>query len=251
MLLYGLIGYPLSHSFSKNYFTEKFKKEGINNCTYENFQLISIDELPKILNENRDLHGLNVTIPYKESVLRFLNDSNEVVKEIGACNCIKIVDGQLFGYNTDVIGFEKSLRDKLGISHKNALVLGAGGAAKAVEYVLKRNRIGYRTVSRQPSVKNLSYDQLTPALIDKHELIINTTPVGMYPKINEAPPLPYETITSKHFLFDLTYNPEKTLFLKKGEDQGATIQNGYDMLVYQAEESWAVWNAVPDVSRTV
>jgi shikimate dehydrogenase len=244
MLLYGLIGYSLSHSFSKNYFTEKFKKEGINNCRYENFQLTSIEELPKILNENRDLHGLNVTIPYKESVLRFLNDSNEIVKQIGACNCIKIVNGHLFGYNTDVIGFEKSLHDKLRSNHKNALVLGTGGAAKAIEYVLKTNGIGYKTVSRQPSDKNLSYDQLNTAVISEYELIINTTPLGMYPKINEAPPLPYEAITSRHFLFDLTYNPEKTLFLKKGEQQGATIQNGYDMLVYQAEESWAIWNAV-------
>jgi shikimate dehydrogenase len=243
MLLYGLIGYPLTHSFSKNYFTEKFKKEGIKNCHYENFPLANIDELPGLIDENSDLRGLNVTIPYKESVLQFLSESNEIVKEIAACNCIKIEGAKLIGYNTDVIGFEKSLLKKLNPNHKKALVLGTGGAAKAVEYVLRKNDISYLRMSRRPSTDNLSYDELTPAVIEEHALIINTTPLGMYPKIDEAPAMPYEAITSKHFLFDLIYNPEKTLFLTKGEEKGAAIENGYDMLVYQAEESWNIWHS--------
>jgi len=243
MLLYGLIGYPLTHSFSKNYFTEKFKKEGIKNCSYENFPLAHIDELLKIIHENANLQGLNVTIPYKESVLPFLSESNEIVREIAACNCIKIEGAKLIGYNTDVIGFEKSLLKKLNSSHKKALVLGTGGAAKAVEYVLGRNDISYSRVSRRASTDNLSYDELTPAIIKEHVLIINTTPLGMYPKINDAPAMPYEAITSKHLLVDLIYNPEKTLFLRKGKERGAAIENGYDMLVYQAEESWKIWNA--------
>jgi len=242
MLLFGLIGYPLTHSFSKNYFTEKFKKEAIENCRYENFQLADVGDLPKIINDHPDLRGFNVTIPYKESVLQFLDESDQLVKRIGACNCVKVIDGKLIGYNTDVIGFKKALLNKFDPSHKNALILGTGGAAKAVEFVLRTLEVQYRYVSRYPSVRNLSYEQLTPHLMEQNTLIINTTPLGMYPKIAEAPPLPYHLITQNHFLFDLIYNPEKTLFLKKGEEQGATIQNGSDMLVYQAEESWRIWN---------
>ena len=242
MLLFGLIGYPLSHSFSKNYFTEKFKKEGIENCRYENFPLADIQELPKLLAANPDLRGLNVTIPHKETVLQFLSDKDELVKQTRACNCMKIVDGKLIGYNTDVTGFERSLRHKLDPSHKTALILGTGGAAKAVEFVLRKIGIHYGYVSRYPSLKNLSYEQLIPEVMEKNTLIINTTPLGMYPKVAEAPPLPYHLLTRRHFLFDLVYNPEKTLFLKKGEEQGAAIQNGYDMLVYQAEDSWRIWN---------
>jgi len=242
MRLFGLIGYPLTHSFSKNYFTEKFKKEGIEDCRYENFQLPNINDLSKIINENSDLYGLNVTIPHKESALQFLAGSNELVKQTGACNCIKIVDGKLIGYNTDVIGFEKSLLTKLKPEHKNALILGTGGAAKAVEFVLRKNGISYKKISRKLSANNFIYGQLTPDIVKESMLIINTTPMGMYPKTNEIPPLPYEAITPKHFLFDLIYNPEKTLFLKQGEERGAVTQNGYDMLVYQAEESWTIWN---------
>src|SRR5437762_1728929 len=242
MRLFGLIGYPLTHSFSKNYFAEKFKKEGISDCRYENFQLANINDLPKTITENPDLQGLNVTIPHKESVLQFLDGSNELVKQTGACNCIKMVDGKLIGYNTDVIGFEKSLLTKLKPEHKNALILGTGGAAKAVEFVLKKNGISYKKVSRQFSENNFIYEQLTTGIVKESMLIINTTPMGMYPNTNEIPPLLYEAITSKHFLFDLIYNPEKTLFLKQGEEQGAISQNGYEMLVYQAEESWTIWN---------
>ncbi len=242
MRLFGLIGYPLTHSFSKNYFTEKFKKEGIVDCRYENFELIIIDDLPKIISENSDLCGLNVTIPYKESILQFLNESNELVRQVNACNCIKITDGKLVGYNADVIGFEKSLLKKLRPEHTDALILGTGGAAKAVEFVLKKNRVRFKKVSRQLSANNFIYEQLTPDIVKETTLIINTTPIGMYPNTNESPPFPYEAITPKHFLYDLIYNPAKTLFLKKGEEQGAEIQNGYEMLVYQAEESWAIWN---------
>jgi len=242
MRLFGLIGYPLTHSFSKNYFTEKFKKETIENCRYENFQLETIEDLPKIIYENTDLQGLNITIPYKESVLQFLDESNELVKQTGACNCIKILGRKLIGYNTDVIGFEKALLNKIDPSHKNALVLGTGGAAKAVEFVLRKTGIDYKHVSRHPSANIFSYEQLTPEVIEKNTLIINTTPLGMYPNITEFPPLPYEAITEKHLLFDLVYNPAKTLFLRKGEERGASIQNGYDMFVYQAEESWNIWN---------
>jgi len=242
MRLFGLIGYPLTHSFSKNYFAEKFKKEGIEDCRYENFQLANINDLPKTINKNPDLQGLNVTIPHKESVLQFLDGSNELVKQTGACNCIKIVDGKLIGYNTDVIGFEKSLLTRLKPEHKNALILGTGGASKAVEFVLRKNGVSYKKVSRQLSANNFVYDQLTPSIVKESRLIINTTPTGMYPNTNEIPPLPYEAITSGHFLFDLIYNPEKTLFLKQGEEQGAVTLNGYEMLVYQAEESWTIWN---------
>jgi len=242
MRLFGLIGYPLTHSFSKNYFTEKFKKEGITNCQYENFELAAIKDLSNVLRYNPELNGLNVTIPYKESVLTFLDERDEIVKKIGACNCIKIDNKKLIGFNTDVFGFEKALLNHLNPSHKNALILATGGAAKAVEFVLRNRQIRYKHVSRYPSVKNLSYEQITPAIMKEYNLIINTSPLGMYPKITEAPPLPYEAITEKHFLFDLIYNPEKTLFLKKGEERGATIQNGYDMLVHQAEESWRIWN---------
>lgn len=242
MRLYGLIGYPLTHSFSKEYFTKKFKKDEIENCRYENFQLINIQELSQVISEHPDLHGINVTIPYKESVLTFLNEQDELVRQTGACNCIKIIKGKLIGYNTDVIGFERSLRSKLLPEHKNALILGTGGAAKAVEFVLKRNNIQYKYVSRKSSPSSITYEQLTTRDLEENQLIINTTPVGMFPNVNEFPALPYETITPNHFLFDLIYNPEKTVFLKKGEEKRAIIQNGYDMLVYQAEESWKIWN---------
>src|ERR1043166_8083908 len=242
MRLFGLIGYPLTHSFSKDYFAQKFKKEAIKDCQYENFQLVNINELLKIIKDNPQLEGLNVTIPHKEAVISFLDQKNELVRETGACNCIKIVQGKLIGFNTDVIGFEKSLLTRLKPEHKNALILGTGGASKAVEFVLRKNGISYKKVSRQLSANNFVYDQLTPGIVKESRLIINTTPTGTYPNTNEIPPLPYEAITSKHFLFDLIYNPEKTLFLKQGEEQGAVTLNGYEMLVYQAEESWTIWN---------
>lgn len=242
MRLYGLIGYPLTHSFSKKYFSEKFEKEGIKDCRYELFSIPSIDELKRVLSDHPGLAGLNVTIPYKEQVLSFLDDSNEVVKAIKACNCIHIQDGKLKGFNTDVSGFEQSLTEKLQPHHTRALVLGTGGAAKAVEFVLRKRGIYYKNVSRKPSVHSYSYEQLTNEILADHTLIINTTPLGTYPAVNEAPPIPYEAITSRHYLFDLVYNPPVSLFLSKGQQRGATIKNGHDMLVIQAEESWKIWN---------
>jgi shikimate dehydrogenase len=242
MRLFGLIGYPLAHSFSKKYFTEKFEKEDLINCRYENFEIETIDVLPQITLYKEELEGLNVTIPYKESVIKFLDDANELVKETGACNCIKIDGRKLIGYNTDVIAFERSVTAKLLPHHQNALILGTGGAAKAVEFVLKKLGVKYEFVSRNPSADQLSYSRIDSSVIQTHQLIINTTPVGVFPDITEAPPIRYEDLTSNHFLFDLIYNPEKTLLLQKGEERGAIIQNGYDMLVYQAEESWKIWN---------
>lgn len=243
MRLYGLIGYPLAHSFSKKYFTEKFGKEGLYNCQYENFPIVSIDKLKMVLEQNPELKGLNVTIPYKEQVIPFLYEANDVVKKIGACNCIRIVDKKLYGFNTDVPGFEHSLRKDLQPFHKKALVLGTGGAAKAVAFVLEKLNIEYRFVSRKTSSQNLVYEQITPAIISEHLLIINTTPLGMLQHVPELPLLPYNALTSKHYLFDLIYNPARTLFLKKGESKGAFIKNGYEMLILQAEESWKIWNS--------
>ena len=242
MRLFGLIGYPLSHSFSKKYFTEKFEKEQLAGCRYELFPITSINELKDLVKTNKDLAGLNVTIPYKEQVIPFLDDSDKVVSQIKACNCISIVKGKLNGYNTDVSGFEQSLKEKLQPHHTKALILGGGGAAKAVEFVLRKLNIVFRYVSRKPSVHSYSYEQLTVPIITDHPLIINTTPLGMYPSVNEAPQIPYAALTTRHYLFDLVYNPEKTLFLQKGEQQGAIIKNGYEMLVIQAEESWKIWN---------
>jgi shikimate dehydrogenase len=244
MKRYGLIGYPLSHSFSQKYFTDKFQQEGIAGCVYENFPLASIDEFAALIQNNPDLNGLNVTIPYKEKVIPFLTAQSNVVKTIGACNCIRIENGELTGHNTDVVGFEESLRPLLQPHHKKALVLGTGGAAKAVHYVLDKLGIAFYEVSRTPAnTRQISYQQVDEAVIKEHEVIINTSPLGMYPKIDECPPLPYQALTSKHYLFDLVYNPAKTLFLQKGEEQGAAIKNGHDMLIVQAEESWRIWNA--------
>jgi shikimate dehydrogenase len=243
MPLYGLIGYPLSHSFSKKYFTEKFEREGLDNYRYENFPIASIDALKNVFIDNPDLHGINVTIPYKEQVLPFLHELSEPVKQAGACNCIKIISGKLYGFNTDVIGFEETLDAKLLPHHKKALVLGSGGASKAIQFVLRKKGIQFLVVSRSKNPLYLPYEQVTPGLIGQYSLIINTTPLGMQPHIDAYPSIPYFALTTQHYLYDLIYNPAKTIFLKKGEEKGALIQNGADMLVIQAEESWKIWNA--------
>jgi shikimate dehydrogenase len=240
--LFGLIGYPLSHSFSKKFFTEKFEAEGRSDSRYELFPLNSISELQGLLKSNRELCGLNVTIPYKESVLDFLHEKDPIVQKIKACNCIHISNGKLKGYNTDVVGFEHSLKQQLLPEDNKALILGTGGAAKAVEYVLRKLGITYHYVSRKPSIHNYSYEQLTKEVIQENPLIINTTPLGMFPGVTEAAPIPYAALTKSHYLFDMVYNPAKTLFLQMGEERGARIKNGYDMLVVQAEESWRIWN---------
>ncbi|HXB05866.1 MAG TPA: shikimate dehydrogenase [Puia sp.] len=244
MRRYGLIGYPLTHSFSQRYFTEKFEREGIRDCVYTNFPITSMEELPAVL-EVEDLLGLNVTIPYKQDVLRYLHQKSEVVEAIGACNCIRIEGGRRVGHNTDVVGFERSLLPKLGSHHRRALVLGTGGAAKAVEYVLRGLGIDYRLVTRRPrpGAADLRYEAVDAAMMDEYTLIVNTTPVGMYPHVEECPALPYEAMGAKHYLFDLVYNPARTLFLQKGEERGAVVENGHEMLLLQAEESWRIWNA--------
>jgi shikimate dehydrogenase len=244
MKKFGLIGFPLSHSFSQKFFTEKFAKENINDCVYENFPLQSIDEISLLIKSETHLRGLNVTIPYKEKIISFLDYKNEVVEKTGACNCIHIINGKLHGYNTDVIGFEKSLLEKLKPHHKSALILGTGGAAKAVEFVMNDLNIDYQFVSRKSSSlhNQISYEDVDESVMQSHTLIINTSPVGMFPKVDECPDLPYQFLTPKHYLFDLVYNPAKTLFLQKGEKHGAAIMNGHEMLIIQAEESWKIWN---------
>lgn len=243
MRLFGLIGHPLSHSFSKKYFTEKFDKLGLADCRYELFPLSTIDELPALLASNPELEGLNVTIPYKKEVLKFLDDS-AVPDGLQACNCIRIEKGHLTGYNTDAIGFEKSIKPLLKPWHTHALVLGNGGAAEAVIYVLKKIGISFEVVSRSlHKGSTLTYDKLNKAIIEKNTVIVNTTPLGMYPKVESCPDIPYEFLTDQHLLYDLVYNPAETLFLQKGKQNGASIKNGEEMLILQAEESWTIWNS--------
>jgi shikimate dehydrogenase len=243
MKWYGLLGKTLKHSFSKAYFTDKFNTLSITDCKYENFELASIDELPELLRDNPSIKGLNVTIPYKEDVIPFLDEKNDIVKEVNACNCIKISDGKLSGYNTDVTGFQQSLEKILESHHTHALILGTGGSSKAVRYALKVLGIRYQNVSRTKSTTSITYDELNEEILNSHQVIINTSPIGMFPNVEEAPSIPFELITPKHLLFDLIYNPAKTLFLKKGEERGAKISNGAEMLILQAEESWKIWNS--------
>jgi shikimate dehydrogenase len=242
MRQFGLIGFPLSHSFSKKYFTKKFSEEGID-AVYDNYPLENISDLPAVLNDHPALEGLNVTIPYKQSVIAHLNTLSEVVKETGACNCIRIRNNMLEGFNTDVIGFEASLSAHLTPVHKKALVLGTGGAAKAVCYVLDKKGIPWVQASRNPKGEMIDYKSISASLIKDHKLIINTTPLGMFPDTASFPELPYDAIGETHYLFDLVYNPSTTLFLQKGRQQGAIIENGYRMLELQAEESWKIWNS--------
>ncbi len=240
---YGLIGHPLGHSFSKAYFTEKFEKEGFDGC-YENFDLADIGQLPSLLQQHPDLRGFNVTIPYKEAILPYLDKVDPVALEVGAVNTVKVLtNGQLIGYNTDVIGINSSLftsHSSLLTLH-SSLILGTGGASKAVQYVLRKHNISYQTVSRSKGKGNLTYQELTPEIIQSHLFIINTTPAGMAPHCDEAPLIPYEAVTQKHIMFDLIYNPEETLFLRYGHEQGAKTINGLTMLHAQAEASWNIW----------
>ncbi len=244
MRTYGLIGYPLSHSFSQQYFTQKFFDLGITDAEYFTFSIPAINDLNEIIATHPNLCGFNITIPYKKKVLSFLTHADETVTVLGACNCVHIKNGQLLGYNTDVIGFEKSLKPFLQPNHQKALILGTGGAAAAVAYVLGKLNIEFQFVSRDEGESNLSYEQLNDRIINDHTLIVNTSPVGQYPNINEAPALPYDNIGTQHHLFDLIYNPNETSFLQNGRSRGATIQNGYEMLVLQAEASWDIWNDI-------
>jgi shikimate dehydrogenase len=243
MRLFGLIGYPLTHSFSKKYFAEKFEKEQLANCHYELFPIKSVYEIRDIVARHPDLEGLNVTIPYKQLVLRHLDSTRGIPEEIRACNCIRIRNGKLEGFNTDIIGFEQSLLSLLKPHHKKALILGNGGAAAAVSYVLQKLDIAFEIVSRKVhDGSTLTYQDIQEHVMQTHLLIINTTPLGTFPNVEQAPDIPYQCLTPEHYLYDLVYNPDKTLFLQKGEARGASIKNGLEMLLIQAEESWRIWN---------
>jgi shikimate dehydrogenase len=246
---FGLIGYPLSHSFSQGYFKDKFANENIEDAVYANYPIPSITEFLKLWEGDDALQGLNVTIPYKKEVIPFLQFPSSVVQSMHACNCIRKFNGALYGYNTDVIGFENSLVPYLKPHHKQALILGTGGASAAVEWVLQKLNIHYQIVSRTAGDGKISYDQVTTELLASHHLVINTSPLGMYPNINEAPSIPYEAIGTQHHLYDLIYNPSETLFLQNGVAHGATVQNGLEMLHIQAAESWKIWNAATPIAQ--
>ncbi|HVX27695.1 MAG TPA: hypothetical protein VHB70_15190 [Parafilimonas sp.] len=242
MRQYGLIGYPLSHSFSKKYFDEKFITENITDAEFFNFQLKEISEIKKIFEEHQQLLGLAITIPHKKNIIQYTTSFSDVVRDTGACNCLKITSTEKIGFNTDVVGFEKSFKKKLLPHHNKALILGTGGAAVAVEYVLRKLGIQYSFVSRNEHANAFSWQELNREIIEEHSVIINCTPLGTFPKVDEFPDLPYEYLTDKHYLFDLVYNPSRTQFLLKGQQRNSTIKNGYEMLVIQAEENWRIWN---------
>lgn len=241
MKKFGLIGKNISYSFSRKFFQEKFNQLQID-ATYENFDLQHIEELKLVLQKNKGLNGLNVTIPYKESILPFLDELSPEAQQIQAVNTIKISNNQLVGYNTDAFGFMKSLFPILEKQHTHALILGTGGASKAVANALKSMGIEYRFVSRNPQQQNLAYADLDETIIQEHQLIINCTPVGTHPKVKESPALPYQFLESSHLLYDLVYNPPITEFLAKGKIRGCSIYNGKKMLEYQAERAWQIWN---------
>jgi shikimate dehydrogenase len=244
MKIYGLIGYPLDHSFSKQYFTEKFLREELNDCRFDLFPLASISEFPSLIDTIPDLNGLAVTIPYKESIISFLTRLDPSAQAVGAVNCIKISGKELTGYNTDITGFEFSFLPLLQAHHKKALILGTGGSSKAAQFVLNKLGIPFILVTRAELNKAgfLNYRQLDRHIIKEHTVIINCTPSGMKPNVEECPNIPYEYLTPEHYLFDMIYNPSRTAFLQKGERAGAVTKNGLDMLMLQAEENWHRWN---------
>ena len=242
---FGLIGYPLGHSFSKNYFNEKFANEDID-AVYMNFEIPSINDLPQVIAENPELKGLNVTIPYKEKVISYLDELDKDAREIGAINVIKVIrqkdsDPKLVGYNSDVIGFTKSIEPLLEPHHKKALILGTGGASKAVFHGLKQLGVEGTFVSRHERPNMFTYEELTAEVMDEYSVIVNTTPVGMYPHTDECPDIPYQYLTPNHLLYDLLYNPDVTLFMKKGEEKGATTKNGLETLLLQSFTAWDLW----------
>ena len=245
MKKYGILGYPLGHSFSPNYFNEKFQNEGID-AIYEKFELPAITDLQPIIDYTPELCGFNVTIPYKEKVISFLDTVAPEARAIGAVNVVKVVhDGthtRLMGYNSDVIGFTRSIKPLLLQSHKKALILGTGGASKAVNYGLKQLGLETLLVSRYEKDNTITYAQVTPELLNEYTVVVNCTPAGMAPHFDECPQIPYEALTPRHLLYDLIYNPDETLFLKKGRQAGATTKNGLEMLLLQAEAGWEIWN---------
>ena len=241
---FGLIGKNIDYSFSKKYFTQKFTKEPFQDCEYYNFDITSIEQFTSIIKDNRDLKGLNITIPYKESIIPYLNKLSKKAVKIGAVNVIRFTKkSKLKGYNSDSYGFKKALAPLLQQHHKKALILGTGGASKAIAYALDELNITYSFVSRKSdSNKVIDYTLVNATTFDNYQIIINCTPIGTSPNINEFPPVPYEYFTEKHIAFDLIYNPEETQFLKKAKKKGAICKNGLDMLIFQAEKSWEIWN---------
>ena len=242
MRKFGLIGRNISYSFSRKYFSEKFSREGIA-ASYENYDLQEIEEFPKVIATNPKLKGLNVTIPYKQAIFPFLDTLDPIAEEIGAVNTIKVEkDGSLTGYNTDYFGFAEALKPHMKPHHAKALILGTGGASKAVNYALNSLGIITTFVSRSPSKNDISYEDLSAEVLKETTVIVNTTPLGTFPKTEEFPALPVEHLSSRHLLFDLIYNPPKTALMQMAEDKGATILNGQKMLEVQAEKAWQIWN---------
>lgn len=244
MRKFGLIGFPLTHSFSKQYFTEKFSREGITDAAYELYELPDLSALPEFIVGNPDLQGLNVTIPYKQAIIPYLHHLDSAAARIGAVNVIRIAAGIRTGYNTDYLGFLEALQEFYPKEVRTrALVLGTGGAAKAVQAALARAGVPYQIVSRTPAPQQLSYQELSPSIMEACNLIINTTPLGTFPETEACPPIPYQYLSRQHYLFDLVYNPAETLFMKNAREKGAKTTNGYEMLVRQAEAAWQIWNS--------
>ncbi len=242
---YGLIGHPLAHSFSQGYFTDKFQSENIN-AVYLNFDLASIDEFPEVIAAHPTLRGLNVTIPYKQKIIPFLDEIDKEAQAIGAVNVVRVEHrgsrSRLMGFNTDAIGFYQSLQPLLQPHHQRALILGTGGASRAIHYVLtKKLGIECVFVSRFERPDTVSYDKIDEQALQDYPLVVNCTPLGMFPKVNDCPPIPYEALSTRNLLFDLVYNPDTTLFMKKGAERGATVKNGLEMLILQAIASWQHW----------
>jgi shikimate dehydrogenase len=248
MNIYGLVGRSLSHSFSEKYFSEKFEREHTSNCQYRNFELKDLEKEIHGLKNNPDLKGLNVTIPYKTEIIAFLDELSEECEVINAVNCIKITDGKWKGFNTDITGFERSFVPHLRSFHQKALILGTGGASNAVAFVLEKLNIDFLKVSRKKGSSVVSYEEVAE-VFSQFQIVINTTPLGTFPKVDDCPPLPYELINDQYYFFDLVYNPAKTKFLSLAEKHAATIENGKEMLAIQAEESWKIWNEWKEVKQ--
>ena len=245
MKKYGLLGYPLGHSFSRNYFNQKFEAEKID-AEYLNFEIPEIKEIKNVIKENPELNGLNVTIPYKEQVIPYLDDLDEDARLIGAVNVIKFSKGlfgkvKLKGYNSDIIGFKQSIEPLLKEHHRKALILGTGGASKAVFQGLKQLGVASTFVSRKAKEYCITYEEITPKVMEQYTVIVTTTPLGMYPNVNACPDIPYDLLTSDHLLYDLLYNPDETLFMRKGKEKGAVVKNGLEMLLLQAFAAWEIW----------
>ncbi|MEM0517339.1 shikimate dehydrogenase family protein [Aequorivita flava] len=243
MAKFGLLGRNIDYSFSRTYFSKKFEREDLSHI-YLNFDIKTIELFPKVLQENQSLKGLNVTIPYKQAILPYLNALHIEAEKIGAVNTVKISsDNRLTGYNTDYFGFQKALESYLPLRQKTALILGTGGASKAVAYALEKLGFTYKFVSRKQGTNRLTYAEIDRSTIENHSLVVNCTPLGTFPNVSECPAIPYQFLTKEHLLFDLIYNPAETEFLKRGKQHGAKCSNGLKMLELQAEKAWEIWNS--------